>query len=55
MDNVESVGSSKSYCKINDCMDLSNLWLSKRSQGLETSKNCKKNYQRFQPSQQELA
>jgi hypothetical protein len=55
MDNPESAGSSKSYYKTDDCMNLSNLRLSKRSQGLETSTNCKKDCQRFQPVQQELA
>jgi hypothetical protein len=55
MDNPESVGSRKSYSRINDCTGFSNPRFSKKSRGLETSKNFKKNDQRFRPSQQELA
>jgi hypothetical protein len=41
MDNPENVGSRNSYSRINDCMNLSNLRFSKKSQGLETSQNSK--------------
>jgi hypothetical protein len=42
MENPESVGSGNPYSRINDCMKLSNLRVSKKSLGFETSQNSKK-------------
>jgi hypothetical protein len=55
MDIRESVGSRNSYSRINDCKKLSNVRFPKKSRGLKTPKNPKKDDQRFRPSQQERA
>jgi hypothetical protein len=46
--------SRNSYTRINNCTNVSNLRFSKKSRGLETSQNSKKDEQLFLPSEQEL-
>jgi hypothetical protein len=54
-DNPESIGSKNSCYKINDWTKLSYLRFSKKSQGLETSQNSKKEDKCFQSSRHKSA